>query len=422
MNVQEDTSAEGMLQPYRVLDLTDEKGFLCGKLLGDLGADVVKIERPGGDAARHIGPFFHDIPDPERSLFWLALNASKRGITLDIETHDGQDIFRQLAKSADVVIESSCPGYLDGLGLGYRELSSINRQIIMVSLTPFGQTGPYSAYKGADIVCWALGGKLLLTGDADRPPVQVSQVPHAWLHGSADAAAATAMALYRRTVSGKGQHLDISIQESVEKVAYLSHLTWTLAHREAWRGGVMRTPPFNTVTYFVWPCKDGYIVFYPFTGPMGPLGTRPVVDYMDEEGMADDFIKGIDWAAIDWGQTPQAEADKISARFRKFFQTKTKDELFAEAIKRPLLIQPVCTSADVMKNIQLQAREYWQRIANRESGEELIYPGGFVKASETSCAVRRRAPLIGEHNDEIYGGEQGLPAGKLNKLKEGRII
>lgn len=417
-----ETRAEGMLQPYRVLDLTDEKGFLCGKLLGDLGADVIKIERPGGDTARHIGPFFHDTPNPEKSLFWLALNASKRGITLDIEPHDGQEIFKKLVKSADIVIESFKPGYMDGLGLGYRELSAINRQTIMTSLTPFGQTGPYSTYKGADIVCWALGGKLLLTGDADRAPVQVSQVPHAWFHGSADAAAATAMALYRRTISGEGQHLDISIQESVEKVAYLSHLTWTLAHREAWRGGVMRTPPLNTVTHFVWPCKDGYVVFYPFTGPMGPLGTRPVVDYMDEEGMADDFIKGLDWAAIDWGQTPQAEADKISACFRRFFQTKTKDELFEEAIKRPLLIQPVCTSADVMKNVQLQDREYWQKVAHPELGEEWTYPGGFVKASETICKVRRRAPLIGEHNYEIYVEELGLPTEKLNKLKESKVI
>ena len=128
-----DNKAEGMLSPYRVLDLTDEKGLLCGKLLGDLGADVIKIEKPGGDQARSIGPFYHDEPDPEKSLFWFAFNTSKRGITLDIETTDGREIFKKLVKTADFVIESFAPGYLDSLGLGYSYLEQINPQIIMVS-------------------------------------------------------------------------------------------------------------------------------------------------------------------------------------------------------------------------------------------------------------------------------------------------
>src|ERR1035437_9027894 len=119
-----------MLGPYRVLDLTDEKGLLCGKILGDLGADVIKIERPGGDSARKLGPFYHDDPDPEKSLFWFALNTSKRGITLNLETADGREIFKKLIKSADFVIESFAPGYLDKLGLGYADLEKINPGVI----------------------------------------------------------------------------------------------------------------------------------------------------------------------------------------------------------------------------------------------------------------------------------------------------
>ena len=133
---------EGMLGPYRVLDLTDEKGLLCGKLLGDLGADGIKIERLGGDPARRLGPFYHDEADPEKSLFWFALNTSKRGITLDIETTDGQEIFKKLVKSADFVIESFSPGYMDKLGLGYSALEKVNPGVIVVSITPSGQTGP----------------------------------------------------------------------------------------------------------------------------------------------------------------------------------------------------------------------------------------------------------------------------------------
>src|SRR3990170_4141548 len=125
---------EGMLRPYRVLDLTDEKGLLCGKILGDLGADVIKIERPGGDVARSVGPFYHDELHPEKSLYWFALNTSKRGITLNIETVDGQEIFKKLVKTADFVIESFQPGYLDKLSLGYSMLEKLNPGIILVSI------------------------------------------------------------------------------------------------------------------------------------------------------------------------------------------------------------------------------------------------------------------------------------------------
>jgi crotonobetainyl-CoA:carnitine CoA-transferase CaiB-like acyl-CoA transferase len=411
-----------MLSPYRVLDLTDETGPLCGKLLGDLRADVIKIETPGGDSSRRLGPFFQDDPHPEKSLFWFAFNTNKRGITLDIETRDGSAIFRKLVGTADVVVESFTPGTMDKLNLAYTDLKEINPRIIVTSITPFGQTGPYRDYKGEDIVCWALGGKLILTGDPDRAPVRISHVPHTWLHGSADAALGTAMALYRRSISGEGQHLDVSIQESVEKVGYLSHLMWSLHQREAPRGPFITTPPMDTVTHFVWPCKDGYVLFYPFSGSMGPVATRPVVEFMDSEGMSDDFIMNLDWGAIDWGQTPQEEADRIAEYFTRFFKTKTKHELFDEAVKRGILIQPVYTAKDILEHPQLNARGYWQGIEHPELGQSLTYPGAFIKASETTCEIRRRAPLIGEHNIEIYRDELGLSEEQLTVFKQAGVI
>ena len=132
---------EGLLSPYRVLDLSDEKGQFCGKLMGDMGADVIKIERPGGDAARNIGPYYKDEIDPEKSLYWFSMNTSKRGITLDIEKPEGADIFKKLAEKADFIIESFQPGYMDSLGLGYSDLEKLNPGIILVSVTPFGPTG-----------------------------------------------------------------------------------------------------------------------------------------------------------------------------------------------------------------------------------------------------------------------------------------
>ena len=141
-----------MLSCYRVLDLSNEKGFLCGRALGDFGADVIKIERPGGEPGRNIGPFYHDEVDPEKSLYWFAVNAGKRGITLDIETADGREILKELLKKADFLIESFRPGYMDSIGLGYDELSRLNSGLVMTSITPFGQTGPWADYQADDIV------------------------------------------------------------------------------------------------------------------------------------------------------------------------------------------------------------------------------------------------------------------------------
>ena len=165
---------ERLLSPYRVLDLTDEKGVVCGRILGDFGANVIKVEKPGGDPCRNIGPFYHDIPHPEKSLFWFAYNANKRGITLNIESVDGKEIFKKLVQSADVVVESFPPRHMDSLGLGYSELSRVNQNIIMTSISPFGQTGPYSEFKGPDLITWSIGGMTQVSGDPDRQPVRVS--------------------------------------------------------------------------------------------------------------------------------------------------------------------------------------------------------------------------------------------------------
>jgi crotonobetainyl-CoA:carnitine CoA-transferase CaiB-like acyl-CoA transferase len=168
---QESTS---FLGGYRVLDLTDEKGHLCGRLLGDLGADVIKIEPPEGDAGRNNGPFYKDLPHPEKSINWFFTNLNKRGITLDIETPDGRELFKRLVKTAHFVIESFEPGYMDRLGLGFEELENINPGIVMTSITPFGQRGPYAHYKTTDLVGVSMGGMTRLYGELDRPPNRIS--------------------------------------------------------------------------------------------------------------------------------------------------------------------------------------------------------------------------------------------------------
>jgi crotonobetainyl-CoA:carnitine CoA-transferase CaiB-like acyl-CoA transferase len=207
-----------MLSPYRVLDLTNERGQLCGRILGDLGADVVLVEPPGGSRSRH-GPFYKDEPHPDRSLYFWAFNWNKRGITLDLDGADDRGKLRRLVAGADFLIESETPGYLAGRGLGYKDLSAINPALIYISISAFGQGGPKAKYAESDLTVVAAGGPLLLTGDADRPPVRIT-LPQAYLHACADAAAAALIAHHERVRSGLGQHIDVSAQQSVAMAAF----------------------------------------------------------------------------------------------------------------------------------------------------------------------------------------------------------
>lgn len=205
---------DSLLTGCRVLDLADEKGLLCGKLLGELGADVIKIERPGGDRARNIGPFYKDIPHPERSLFWFFTNLYKRGITLSIETPEGRKIFKRLVETADFVVESFEPGYMERIGLGYSDLEKINPRIIMTSITPFGQTGPYAHYNATDIVGVSLGGMVYISGEIDRQPNRISS-PQFYFLGGLHGATGSMVAHYHRELTGEGQHVDVSCQQAV---------------------------------------------------------------------------------------------------------------------------------------------------------------------------------------------------------------
>jgi crotonobetainyl-CoA:carnitine CoA-transferase CaiB-like acyl-CoA transferase len=203
-----------LLRPYRVLDLTNEFGELAGRILADLGADVIKIEPPAGDPSRWRPPFYADRADRETSLPWWASNLNKRSIVLDLETSRGQAPFRSLVETADFVLESFQPGYLARLGLGYASLAHINPRVIVTSITPFGQSGPYSQFPATDLTLQALGGFLYVNGDADRPPIRIS-ADLAYRHGGGQGAAGALVAHFERQRSGRGQHVDVSIQDYI---------------------------------------------------------------------------------------------------------------------------------------------------------------------------------------------------------------
>ena len=412
-----------MLSCYRALDLTDEKGFICGKVLADLGADVIKIERPGGDLARSIGPFYHDIVHPEKSLYWFAFNGNKKSITLDIERTDGQEIFKELVKTADIVIESFAPGYMDKQGLGYPVLNQVNPMMVMTSISSFGQNGPYRDYKASEIVLWALSGMMYMVGDPDRAPL-LSSYPHAYLFGAMQGAIGTMIALYQRAIIGRGQQVDASAQMSLVWTTGLEvQGTWELFRQIYRREGRMRLRTGTGVrTPILWHCKDGDVGFFMLLGVNFVKANTALVEWIKSEGIDSGIMGQIDWKKVGWDEITEKVACEINAVLTQFFSRHTKQELYEGAIKRGIQIVPALTAKETREFPQLDDRNYWVEIAHPELETAMTYPGGFIKSTEMTCGIRHRAPLIGEHNEEIYKKELGLSAEELMILKQSRII
>lgn len=429
---------DGMLSPYRALDLTDEMGLICGKILGDLGADVIKIEKPGGDATRGTGPFYHDEPDPENSLLWWAYNTSKRGVTLDIETAQGRDLFKKLVEDADFVIESFPPGYMDKLGLGYSELEKINPGVIMVSISPFGQTGPYRDFKTSDIVSFAMGGRMYATGEVDRPPVRMSHHSQSYLHAAADGAVGAMLALYHREMTGEGQQVDVSVQASVALILQ-SATFWDavgfVPSREMLYPFVPPPPPGkrlslvemrkladegNVVIGALWLCKDGQVMWIFWTGEVAPRFNPPLFEWMKAEGEDVSFLDGLDWKTWD-----RVNDEEFTARIMEmtyhFFRARSTAELMRGAVKHHAMVGPVATTEDIVESDQLADRNYWVQLEHPGKGC-VKYPGAFAIATETPIRPTRRAPLVGEHNQEVFGDILGLSEEDILELQQGGII
>jgi crotonobetainyl-CoA:carnitine CoA-transferase CaiB-like acyl-CoA transferase len=410
-----------LLEGCRALDLTDDKGFLCGKILADLGVDVIKIEPPGGESSRRIGPFWHDIPDPEKSLYWFAYNSNKRGITLNLETSDGREIFKTLAKKSDFIIESFKPGFLDAIGLGFPVLSGLNKGIILTSITPFGQTGPYKDYEGNDLVVMGMSGQLYLTGDADRPPVNIG-IPQACLHAGADAGVGSMIAYYHKQHTGEGQHVDVSMQQSAAWFMAQTIPYYEMSGVVLTRMGTFRTGSSSgTIQRQVWPCKDGFVFFFMLGGAQGAKTGRALTKWMEEMSMSNDFLSSFVWEKLDIALAPQDLMNRLSAPIEAFFRTRTKKEVLDAAMARNISICPLFSMEDQVKDPHLAARAYWVQMEHPELNEAISYPRQFVRSSECEAVTRFRAPLIGEHNSEIYG-EIGLSGSQLVVLKEAGVI
>ena len=365
-----------------MVDCTTERGELAGRLLADLGADVVKIEPPDGSQSRRRGPFVAGAEGQlDGSLYWAAVSLGKKSRTVDLATDEGCRELRGIVSRADIFIESDDPGVMAALGLGYDSLRGDNPGLIYVSVTPYGQHGPDALSPATDLTLEAAGGLLGLQGDGDRPPVPVGY-PQASFHGGAQAAADAVIALNERAVSGRGQYLDVSMQAA---------MVWTLMHATGFPPQLGTDPPNTGVECRdapvqlipgiqnppkLWECKDGWIMASPYLGVMGARTMNGLMRWMEEESILPPEFHGINW--LTWsldvvsGALPLATAQGAVAHLPGFFATKTKRELMDRAIPHSLLLAPINTVADVRHDPQLEARGYWENIGGR------IYPGPFA--------------------------------------------
>ena len=413
------------LAGLRILDLTDLKGAMCAKLFGDMGADVIKIEPPEGDATRRIGPFLDDKPHQrgnvsstrhetldtsplsERSLLFWFYNTSKRGITLDLNQPAGQELAKQLAAKADVLVESAAPGTLARLGLGYDELKQLNPNLVLTSITPFGQTGPYRAYRSSDMVAEALGGMIWTNGFPDEPPLHAMGL-QAYHSASFFAAIGTLLALLTRDSLGEGQWVDVSMQEAVagavEHVAPFYHQGLGIESR---RGSLHWSRYFRVAR-----CRDGYVMHCSL-GDWTSLvewvkGDKKAQDLEDARG--EDMIYRKD------------HAEHLFDILDDWAKDYSVAELMEGAQLRRIPYAMVRPPEALVDDPQLNDRGFFSTIEHPELGRTVQYPGGPIHFTVTPWRIARRPPLLGEHNSEVYGNELGLGADRLSALKRAGVI
>src|SRR3989442_981491 len=364
-----------LLTTYRVLDLTGPLGFLTGKIFGDLGADVIKIEPPTGDPSRRQPHFLNNGNGCHRSLSWLAYNNNKRGITLNLEDERGRELFYRLAAESDFIIESFPPGVRAELGFAYDECSREKPVLILVSISPCGEGGPYKALQGSDLEIMALSGAMSLAGEKDGEPMRVS-VPQAPMWVGAEAAMGALTALAYRSTTGLGQQVEVSAQVAVMSALAHAPAFWDLNHVNPERAGVFVTgrSVLGAKMRVMWRCKDGWINFIIYGGAAGRPTNQQLVAWMGKKRLAPERLKKIDWNTIAVTSITQSEVDRLEAPIAKFFAAVTKDEFLEGAIKRQMLGYPVATVADIDRNPQLHAREFWQDVEDGSSGRTLKHP------------------------------------------------
>lgn len=401
--------AAGPLSGIKVLEYCHFiSGPYCTKLFADLGAEVIKIERPEGDDARRRGPFLGDNPDPELSGVFLYHNTNKKGVTLNLETAEGREIFKKLAAGADILVEDTMPGELEKLGLNYPVLKELNPSLIMASITPFGQTGPYRDYKSYYLNTYhASGAGYVLPAaspNADREPIKGGGYV-----GESDVGVYAAVgimgALFYRECGGTGQYIDISKQEAMMCLERMNIVRYYMIGSSPSRVGV------NRVRDTLVQCKDGgyvIIVLYPekqWTGIMEALGNP---EWSKEEIFSTQKLR-------------DSNFEEVKMHLKEEAMKYDTEELFFKIQAQGTACAPICSAEQVFHSPQTKARKFFEEIDHPRAGK-LMYPGLPYKLSTMTPSDHFGAPLLGQDNADIYCGRLGYPKEELVRLREAGVI
>ncbi|MFO8101800.1 MAG: CoA transferase [Dehalococcoidia bacterium] len=404
---------EQALSDIRVLDMSWHiAGPYCTRLLADYGAEVLKVERPGeGDPIRQAGPFPNDEPDPEKSGLFLHLNTNKMGITLNLKDETGKAILKELVKESDLLIESFSPHVMPSLGLDYQTLQQINPKLVMLSISNFGQTGPYRDYKATEIVHQAMGGEMYSQGTETREPLKLGGNVTQYQAGTLASVAALG-ALFGARSRGEGQHVDISIMETAagggdRRAAYILAYLGAGVVTDRW------APPRETVRYMfmpsgVYPCSDGFVNTLSM-----PTWWPRYVKLLGMPELADD-PRFSNVYQSDSG--PEFEAIWIG-----WLMDHTKEEVLEACIENRVATAPVNNAEDVVNYHHLKERGYFTEVDHPRAGE-ITQTGAPFKMAQTPWQLRRAAPLLGEHNEEVFGGRLKYSADDLKELSRKGVI
>jgi crotonobetainyl-CoA:carnitine CoA-transferase CaiB-like acyl-CoA transferase len=393
----------GALAGIKVLELaTMVAGPYCGKLLGDLGADVVKVESPQGDPARRCGPFPESGPDPERSALFLYNNTSKRGITLDLDVAESLDPVERLLQWADLLIDGLPSGRLEGLGLTLEAMHRLNPALVCTSIAPYGRTGPRAAAKGDELTLMhAAGlGNLLPTraADVDRAPVRMGG--HAvGYHGGLTAALASMAALWARRERGKGRAVDVSLQEAILALVR-PNVSGSRYHGTTWSRVPDRPPVMGRMQ-----TRDGYIV----VGTPEDHHFRAFRELMGNP----EWIAGSQWETLEYRTHHLMD---VAPKLDEWMRRQSKHDIHQKGAEEGIAVGPIHSAPEVLADPQLAARGYFTEVEHSEAGKQR-YAGWPYRMSATPPRVSRPAPLLGQHNREVYCSELGYSAAEFEQLR-----
>ncbi len=413
----------GFLFDVKVLELAEEQGEFCGKLLAGAGADVLKIEPPDGQATRRIGPFYHDEEQPERSLYFWHYNFGKRGATLDIQAPSGTELLKKLIAETDILLDAQPGETLEKLGLDWQALRQLNPRLIYVSLPAFGRSGPWHDYKANDLVHLALGGQMMCCGynpkedgSYDTPPI-APQMWHAYHIAGNQAFIATVGALIGRETTGIGDMIEVPIHQAVSVCTEIDVPYWIYNQTPCYRQTGRHAQPAVGPEVQFSTKDDRYSIILP--NPF-PGGYETLVDFLDKKGQAGDL-------------TQEKYADPANRKGRAFAEHFSNvqaacvaafdlEEIWHEAQERSIPWSPIRRPEENPEDEQWQARATFTEVEHPELGESFTYTGAPMLAHECAWREGPRAPLIGEHNKDVFCGQLGLSPEELAALKEKGII